>query len=174
MNKKIAESFKKVKDEFEEQLDTINEDTNEIQSNYAYLCRLDEKIDKLNEKIEQMQMLIVTANKVSSNVNIEPLTAREQEVFLILYTTDHLLMYSDIAKKLGLTENLVANYVTNLIEKRIPIFKKYQGKETFLLLEPDFRNLQAKENVLGINEAMIKQFQNDRLQEKKLSGSSRQ
>jgi DNA-binding CsgD family transcriptional regulator len=161
IEKNVSASFKKVKEELDVHLSTINDNTTEIEANYEYLCKLEEKIDKLNEKIEQVQMMIATASKLKSNVEIQPLSLREQEVFLALYLSDGFVRYSDIAKRLGLTEPLVRNYATNLIQKGVPIIKKYQDKETFLTLEPDFRNLQTKENVLKINEEMLRQFRND-------------
>lgn|GEM_PF-359610 len=163
LNKRLKAAFEKIKEELEDHLETINDNTNEIQANYEFLCKLEKKIDKLNEKVEQLQMLLVTAAKVKENITVEPLTAREQEVFLALYTSDVFMKYSDIARNLGLTEGLVKNYVTNIIEKGVPIIKKYQHNETFLMLEPVFKNLQTKKNVLKINESIIKQFHNDRL-----------
>ena len=40
---------RRIKEEFDEHLGSINENTNEIQANYEYLCNTDSKIDKLNE-----------------------------------------------------------------------------------------------------------------------------
>jgi len=160
VEKKIAASFQKVKKEMDMHLGTINDNSIEIEANYEYLCRFEEKIDKLNEKIEQLQLLIATASKLKSSIEIEPLSLREQEVFLALYLSDGFVRYAEIAKRLGLTETLVRNYVTGLIQKGVPIIKKYQDKETFLLIEPDFKNLQTRENVLKINEEMLRQFKN--------------
>ena len=42
--------FSDVKEELEDHLTAINENTNEISANYEYLCEIDSKMDKLNER----------------------------------------------------------------------------------------------------------------------------
>ena len=62
------------------------------------------------------------------------------------YTT-----YREIARKIALSESLVGSYVTNLIEKGIPVVKKYGDGRVYLRLEDDFRREQAKNNIAGVN-----------------------
>ena len=54
----LNKAFEQVKEQFEDHLESINENTNEIQGNFEYLCELDRKIDKLSEQVEQLNMLI--------------------------------------------------------------------------------------------------------------------
>jgi len=93
VNKRLKKAFNTIKEEFEEHLGSINENTNEIQANYEYLCNIDSKIDKLNEKIEEIQLFIkYLANEKNRDDKKKPthnhifLTTREKEVFLALYT----------------------------------------------------------------------------------------
>lgn len=58
IKKELKKNLSSVRDEFEDHLEAINENTNEIQSNYEFLCELDSKIEKLNEIIDKMQFLI--------------------------------------------------------------------------------------------------------------------
>ncbi|MEM0231471.1 MAG: hypothetical protein QXW00_03620 [Candidatus Woesearchaeota archaeon] len=157
--KKIKAAFDKLKKEMDVHLSTINDNSIEIEANYEYLCKLEEKVDKLSEKVEQLQLLIAeSSKKKTSEFSVEPLNLREQEVFLALYLSDGFVKYSNIASQLGLPEQLVKNYVTALIRKGVPVIKKYQNGETFIMLDPDFKRAQTRENILGISQEMLKEF----------------
>ena len=47
-----------IKKELGEHLQAINENTNEIQSNYEYFNRIENKINKLTERIDQIQFFL--------------------------------------------------------------------------------------------------------------------
>jgi DNA-binding CsgD family transcriptional regulator len=144
-----------IKKELDEHLSTINENTNELQANYEFLLELDAKIQKLNERLDGIQMLLDPKFKRDEAVYSSPLTKREQEVFLIIYTTqDSLLTYRDIARRMGLSETMIENYVANLIMKGIPILKTYRANRTFLRLDEGYRQKQAKSDILKLNEAI--------------------
>ena len=53
---KLKATFNKIKEEFEDHLDSINENTNEIHSNYEYMCELDSKIEKVNENLQNLRL----------------------------------------------------------------------------------------------------------------------
>ena len=167
INKNLKKYFDKIKEEFEEHLDTINANTNEIHSNYEYLCELDSKMDKLNEKLDETLMFIQhltnkPVKKYKKTFKIAPLTRREKEIFLALYTLEQNkepVTYTKIAEFLALTTFIVQNYITNLIEKGIPIQKSYNQKGVFIRINPEFRELQAKNNIVGINEPLSKRVQ---------------
>lgn len=168
INKNLKNAFNTIKEEFEEHLGSINENTNEIQANYEYLCNVDSKIDKLNEKIEDLQLFInrLVAKDYKKHTEEQVynhifLTIREKEVFLALYTMAEEkgpITYKAISRRIGLTEFMVREYVTNLIEKGIPIIKKYVNQEIYLNIDQKFRHMQAKENLVDINESMAKRF----------------
>lgn len=161
---KLKATFNKIKEEFEEHLDSINENTNEIHSNYEYICELDSKIDKLNEKLDEVMMFLHHSSKKSlkskkQKFTIRPLTRKEQEIFLALYTLEQNkeeVTYTRIAKFLCITPYLTQNYITNLIEKGIPIQKRYIDNGVSLTLNPQFRELQTKKNIVKINESVSK------------------
>ena len=167
---KLKATFNKIKEEFEDHLDSINENTNEIHSNYEYLCDLDSKIDKLNEKLDEVMMFMNHLSKKSPKSNkhefiIESLTRKEQEIFLALYTLEQdkePITYIEIARFLCITPYLTQNYVTNLIEKGIPIQKRYNDNKVALTLNPQFRELQAKKNIVKINESVSKKVASQR------------
>lgn len=138
-------------------MNSINQNTNEIQSNYEFLCELDSKIEKLNEKIDEIQMFLFPELASKKNYQIDPLTEREQEIFLVLYASeDKGLTFLDIGRKTGLPFSLVKEYIKNLIKKGIPIIRNCFDDKISLTLDKDFRALQAKENIVKINESMAK------------------
>lgn len=154
---KVNRVFEQIKEQFEDQLEAINENTNEIQSNFEYLCELDRKIDKLSERIDELNNILKQQKGEKPDVKsfkLQPLTLKEKEVFYALYIlteNNRYTTYRDIAKRVSYSENLVASYITNLIEKGIPVAKKYANKVAYLGLDAGFREIQSKENIVGVN-----------------------
>jgi predicted transcriptional regulator len=160
LNNKLKVIFSSVYNEFEDHLDAINENTNEIQTNFEYLCKLDNKITKLNERIDEVHLILSKLTgkrtyKKSRLENIDPLTTKEKSVFLNLYTEQDPVTYSGLAKKMKMPIPLLREYVTNLIEKGIPIQKIYKNTRPYVFLDPKFKNLQAKQNILKIEQKVL-------------------
>ena len=155
VNESLKISFSKIKEEMDDHLQSINENTGEIQSNHDYLCEVDNKVNKLNQRLDEIEMFIRQASGEQEKIK---LTLREQEVFLALYTSEDLLTYRDIAKKLGFTESLVGKYIKDIIKKGVPLLKLYEKNKVYLQIDDKFRDLQAKNNILDISETVLKQF----------------
>ncbi|MFH1398748.1 MAG: winged helix-turn-helix transcriptional regulator [Candidatus Woesearchaeota archaeon] len=156
----LINTFKKLREEMDDHLQSINENTSEIQANFEYLHKLEAKLDKLNEKLEELITTTVQREQQEAkaqHIKEVKLTIREQEVFLTIYTSCDFLSYDDIAKKLGLTSSLVRDYITNLIEKGIPLIKRYLNRQPEVQLEPWFKELQAKENILEISSRVARE-----------------
>jgi hypothetical protein len=157
---KVKDSFKKIKEDNEVLLDGINQNTNEIQSNYEFLCRLEAKVDLINEKVEALQIRLTEIDESTEEKEERiDLTYEEKKIFLVIYkysTNKKFLTYSETAKKLNIPISMARFYVTNLIEKNVPIIKKYRNREVFVGLDDEFREKQAKENVVNINESITK------------------
>ena len=47
-------SFSKIKEELDVHLDSINENTNEINANFEHILKVEQKVDKLSEKFEEI------------------------------------------------------------------------------------------------------------------------
>jgi len=154
----LRTEFTKIKQEFEEHLQAINENTNEIAANYEYTCELEGKLDKLSERVDQIQMYLESNSNIAfakgNNFDVKRLNRMEQQVFLVIYTLEEekgSLTYEDIARKLSISEQLASNYVTSLIEKGVPIMKRYINSKPYLKLDPEFKTLQTKENILQLS-----------------------
>ncbi|MBW3015028.1 HTH domain-containing protein [Candidatus Woesearchaeota archaeon] len=162
VNKKIKHSFAKIREELEDHLNAINENTNEIQENYEAILDLDSKIDKLSERIEEMQMMLQQLPLPKTfTVKIQPLTINEKQVFKCLYAHEEPFSYSQIAVELNISESLAKTYVQNMIDKGIPIIIKYINAAPLISLDSEFKEVQAKENVVGIDNGSSEQVEND-------------
>jgi hypothetical protein len=159
MNRGLKAAFKTIKEEMNVHLTTINQNTTEIQAIYEYMNELDAKIEKLNERIDELQMFISPEKQDSLSIE---LTHREQEVFLVIYAENNSITAKDVGRKLGFTDEMVNKYVYNMISKGIPILRQYKDGEMFILLDLKFKDLQARKNVLKIDESISKQLLNDR------------
>ena len=159
LNKALRQEFTSIRHEFEDHLQAINENTNEITANYEYICEIENKIDRISERVDNIQMFIESNFNVAvvekrNDFDVKRLSRREQEVFLVIYTLEEEkggVNYSDIAVKLGISEQLAGNYVTSIIEKGVPIIKRYINSKPYLRLDPAFKTLQTKENILQLS-----------------------
>lgn len=158
LNKRLRSDFDKIRQEFEEHLQAINENTNEIASNFEYVSEIEAKLDRLSERVDKLQMFLESNSGIyitkRSSFDVKRLSRKEQEVFLVVYTLEEEkgnLTYRDIAEKLGISEQLTASYITSLIEKGVPIIKRYFNTTPHFRLDPDFKTLQAKENILQLS-----------------------
>lgn len=154
-NQDIKKDVEQIKEEFNEHLDSINENTNEIQANYTYLTDLDKRISKLNDKFDEMSMMLKQIMEKNTffedkNTKIKSLNPSEKKIFLILYTSEKLLSYRNLAISSALTETLASQYITSMIEKGVPIVKQYNDGKPHIGLDSQFKELQAKKNLVNL------------------------
>jgi hypothetical protein len=161
----LNELFEEIKEQLDDHLQAINENTNEISFNHEYLCEIDFKINKLSEKVEQMQLFLEQnmgfKSEKQPKFQPKPLTNNEQDIFMVLYMLEEkqgAVTYPEISKRTGLSEELVASYITRMIEKNVPIIKRYVNNDPHLRLDPQFKRIQAKENILGLKQRTIGNF----------------
>ncbi len=163
LNQKLDAALKGIREEFDEHRESINDNTNEMQANYEYISRVDEKISKVEEQLSQLQNWL---SRVAGLPQFETqqkeieLTEKEKEVFLILYTAsdEKPLSYQQIAEATEESDFLVKGYVTNMIEKGVPIQKRYVDGKVYLSLEQDFKELQAKNKIVKLSQKTVSEF----------------
>lgn len=156
-DKLLREAFDKIKEEMTDHLLTINENTTEINSSQDYVLHLENMINKLNERLDEVEHKIseLSGEKIMTAKDFKGiiLKPKEQEIFLILYSrTGDLIDYREISKTLGITEQSAQKHISRMVNKGIPIIKKYFDNNIYLVLDSDFRNLQAKLNILNITD----------------------
>ena len=160
IKRKISLLVAEIHEEFEEHLEAINENTSEIQSNYESMSEIDCKITKVNERIDEIYTILSKLtgkklNKAAKYEDIDPLTTMEKNVFLNLYTEQQPVTYAELAKKMNMSISLARQYIINLLEKGIPIQKKYLKQRPYIYLDQKFKNLQAKKNILKIEQKIL-------------------
>lgn len=161
LKESLKGAFKQIKHEFNEHLETINQNTTEIQSLFDYISEVEQKIDKLNERMDEIQMSI-NPDMTYEQFQVD-LTHREQEVFMVLYAEQQKITPVEMARKLGFTDEMVHRYIYNLITKGIPIIKHFEQDEMYLTLDVKFKDLQARRNVLKINESISRQLMSEKI-----------
>lgn len=159
-------ALKGVREEFDDYRESINDSTNEIEANYELVCRLDAKVDRLQEQLEQLQLSLanvlgspVQASVASAQSSID-LDEKEKEVFLVLYTAsdEKPLTYKEIAAALKESEFLIRGYITNMIEKGVPVTKRYLNDVAFISLDRSFKDRQAKGNIVHLSQRTVREF----------------
>lgn len=158
----IKKAVSSLKQELNEHLESINENTNEIHANYEYIQEFDQKIEKLKFRLDNMELFLSEkanfAQTKQEKIQIQPLSVNEKIVFMALYTSNSPISYFHISEKIGLSESLVRSYITNLIEKGVPILKKYVNSKALIALDNNFKELQAKENIIKIQQKQVSNF----------------
>lgn len=147
----VRKAFKAVKAELDDHLEAINQNTSEIQANQCMLADLEAKINKLSERIDEIELLI--RPELASKVDIR-LSPREQEVFMTLYLNKELTV-NEIARRLGFTEEMVNRYLFNLISKGVPVRRELVDEVMVFSLEPGFKDLQARRKVIEIDPRIL-------------------
>lgn len=151
-------SSQDLQEELDEHLDAINRNTSEIQACFEYVGDVEKKVDKISEKIDTLMAMIQQPQETGTKV--KPLSLREQEVFLALYTTANFLTYKQVAHKVSLPEQNIPQLIEIIIEKGVPILKKFAEGKVCVQIDPEFKNEQAKHNVLQIDSIVMQEFSN--------------
>lgn len=142
--KRVKAAFKVIKEELSEHLDAINENTEELQSVYNYTQELEHRIDKIEDRLIKLEMMI--EERLSPKLN-----KQEEAVFMQLYENEAgALSYSDISHKLGIPELIVRKIIANMIKKGVEVNVDLIDGKPFFSLVKSFKEKQAKENILKL------------------------
>ncbi len=142
-----------MREELDDHRLAVNENTDELAATNEFLNELSRKLDKLAERVDELT-LHVKGRKEEKKFQIEPLTNKEKEAFQALYVlteSQPYASYEHVARRTMLAKGVVMDLVTCMIQKGVPVVKKLDGTTVFLKLEQEFRQLQAKNNVIGLN-----------------------
>jgi DNA-binding MarR family transcriptional regulator len=146
---KIRSAFKTIREEMDDHLASINENTDELQEQHERIDELELKIDKIKEQMDEIQLSL---SRISSQNKEYQLTDSEKNVFMVLYSVEQTpLSFSDISMRTGLTELTVKAHIFSMISKGIPILERQIDGQSFFRLDKKFKELQAKENILKID-----------------------
>jgi len=142
-----------MREELDDHRLAINENTDELGSMNEFLNEVNKKVDKLAERLDELTLLI-KGTRPEQEFSILPLSEREKEVFYALYVsteTTPFVTYEELAKKALMTRETTSQCVTAMMQKGIPVVKKYDGTRVFMRLDEKFRQVQAKKNLVGLS-----------------------
>lgn len=153
LRQQISTVLECMREELDDHRLAINENTDELTATNEFVSELSKRLDKLTERVDELTLLL-KGQKEQKSFSIQPLTNREKEVFHALYVlteSQPYASYEQIARKTCVTRGIVMDTLTSIALKGVPILKKLDGTTVFLKLDSDFRQLQAKQNVIGLN-----------------------
>ena len=144
----MKKNFDVVRHALEEHLSAINENTTEIQAMFDYLQEMEVKIDKLTQRVDNLQLNV---GQPVEKPFIGSLNQLEKKVFLILYTEETPLSYSEISEKSRIPFSVVSDCISSLIKKGVPLLRSSVNAQMFFKLSPTFKEMQAKQNVINLS-----------------------
>ncbi len=152
----LDKTFLSIQDQLDDHRSALNENTSEIESNFELLNQLNSRLDKLQERLDELTMLVRHGKpaEVMPEFKVQPLTGPEKEAFFALYTlteTTPFVTYHQLARKLTTSVEIVSRSITALISKGVPVEKKYSSGNAFLGLDKQFRQAQAKQNIVKLD-----------------------
>lgn len=159
----IRSEITTLREEVEEHLEAINGNTNEIDVQNSFICEIDNRLSKVEEKMDEIHFLlkqIVTR----ANVSLE-LSKDEQRVFLILYTHEKFMRTSRISQKSMIDVEIVEDSLNAMMDKGIPLEREVLDGEVYFRMNKEFKLRQAKEHVIKIDSDVTSQFQNTLLKQ---------
>ena len=155
----LQKAVEDIRKELDEHLDAINMNGSEIQESYGCMNEISNKMDKLAERLERIEVFLQTNSSFiieEKSFSVQPLTRSEQEIFMVVYALEDekgMVSCADVARKLGIAPYMVGDYLVRLVEKGVPLIKKYVNNAPYIKLNPEFKRLQALENILQIDAA---------------------
>jgi len=132
----------------EEHLSSINDNTGEIQVLFDYLNDVEKKVDRLSERLDRLQL---NQDLSVERQSIEPLTTTEKKIFLVLYTEEHPLTFEEVAQKSRIDVVTAKENISSLVNKSVPLQRSFCNGQFFFALNKDFKDLQAKENIVNLS-----------------------
>ena len=161
--RQLKEGFSFAREELEEHLDAINGNTGEIEVQNTFICEMDNRLNKMEEKMDELQFLLkqlVTKAKLSVELSKD-----EQRAFLILYTHEKFMKPQEIGLKAFLEQAMTEEALTSMMDKGIPIEREVLDGTVYFRMNKDFKLRQAKESIIKIDADVTGQFQNTLLQQ---------
>jgi len=158
MDNKICNSFKVIKEEFEDHLDAINENTEEIQMHHASLAEFNVKIEKLNEKVDQVSSMV--KELISERGNIS-LSLDEQKLFLVLYMNEEgFISFDELVDRTHFNADYVRDLITVMLDKGVKLTREITEGTLYFKMNSYFKTRQIQENIVKIDPAVVGQMEN--------------
>jgi hypothetical protein len=124
-----------IRDELDEHLDALNQNTAEIGAVQEYVGEVDARLEKLAERIDALQALLLAQTSIPKAVRLTP---KEEEFLRALLDTKEPVTSISLGRTTGLTADLAAQTLYCLKQKGIPVLAQVVEEQTFYALEARF------------------------------------
>ena len=148
IEEKLRKNVSLIRQNLSEHLSAINENTSELQSFFDYLQELDQKIEKISQRIDHLQL---QNNFPQEKPFITPLNSTEKKIFLTLYTEEEPLNCLEISQKSGVPLSIIREQTASLYKKGIPLVRLFKDNSTTYRLDSQFKEWQAKNNIVPLS-----------------------
>lgn len=139
--------LKNILSSLEDHLQSINDNSAEIQSLFDYLQELELKMDRLSTRLDEVQI----QHEHMIKKDIQPLNHLEKQIFLVLYTEEFAMTVKDICEKTKLPSSVVLERINTIISKGVPLVRSYVDKQVYIQIDGQFKERQAKENLVNLS-----------------------
>ncbi|MBN1645827.1 hypothetical protein JW868_02190 [Candidatus Woesearchaeota archaeon] len=150
-------SVNQVKKDLKDACASIHDELEDLRDNadqsYVEIGNLDDRITNVEIKLEKLIDLVMemaSSQTKHQSQSIE-LSNKEQEVFLILYTSDMPLSVQEIVKRLGLTEEVVESCLRNMNAKGVTLLTKVLESVPHYFLDRSFKEQHARNGIVMIS-----------------------
>jgi hypothetical protein len=159
----LKDNLSLAREEIDEHLDAINGNTGEIDMQNNFICEMDNRLNKMEEKMDELHFILnqlVTRAKLSVELSKD-----EQRVFLMLYTHEKFMKPCEIGLKAFLEQEIAEEALTSMMDKGVPIEREILDGLVYFRMNKDFKLRQAKESIIKIDPDVTGQFQNTLLKQ---------
>ncbi len=143
----MSGDFKKIFSSLEDHLQSINDNSAEIQSLFDYLQELELKMDRISSRLDEVQI----QHEHMVKKDVQPLNHLEKQIFLVLYTEEFAMTVHDICEKTKLPSSVVQERINTIITKGVPLVRSYVDKQVYIQIDGQFKERQAKENLVNLS-----------------------
>lgn len=158
LNKRVHDEFVSIKEELDEHLLAVNENTKDIEQHDSILTVLDDKVEKLNLRMDTIQRMF-RSFIMQTRVRVD-LSMNEQKLFVLLVEFGKYIPASYASEKIVLSFEDLEDCITSLCDKGIPVEKRVIGDKAYLKIDEDFRKLQQHEPIVHISPFVLQQMEN--------------
>jgi predicted transcriptional regulator len=124
--------------------------------NYSYLLDLTQRVESIEKKLDALFSAVSKIIKVEVKQPVKKIQVDEDEqnLFLFLYESHRAVDYAQMCERLRKSEPFVRYCLNSLIEKGVPVKKHTINRKAYFMLDSDFKELQAKQSVVGIKKTL--------------------
>ena len=134
----VPEELAEIGEQLEEHLDAINQNTVEIATANEYVSELDMKLQKLAERVDALQALLLSQSSTPKKTHLTP---KEEGVLRVLVQATDPMTSAQLGKIVGLTADLMAQTLYRMKQKEIPLLAQTLQDQTYYALSQSFKQM---------------------------------